>query len=210
MIYSPDPIPKKQNLLQSGSSPIQVHSNAHLFKLHRVRMIQFSNCILTERWNQQTKIMLSVHISGLVQETSWRFEMLKGCTIMCFYCCCYTHLIYLCICSRLMVHVHITRVIEWHKCTKTVSHSASQSRCYLINTVNTQRWAKHSTSTQWRTQKISEGGTFRPNLVMSQINFRWSAEGMTIEGGPEECPRENFAKLHPKICIFVHSGSKFY
>jgi len=26
---------------------------------------------------------------------------------------------------------------------------------------------------------------------------------------PAACPRENFAKLHLKIRIFVHSGSKF-
>jgi len=63
---------------------------------------------------------------------------------------------------------------------------------------------------QWRAQKISEGrGKFRHNRVTSQINFRGSAEGSTILGGPEACPRENFAKLHLKIRIFVHSGSKF-
>jgi len=38
--------------------------------------------------------------------------------------------------------------------------------------------------TQWRTQKISEGGAkFRLNRVTSQINFR-----MTILGGPGACP----------------------
>jgi len=46
---------------------------------------------------------------------------------------------------------------------------------------------------------------------MSQINFRGSAEGttQTILGGPGACPRKNFAELHLKIRIFVHSGSKF-
>jgi len=55
---------------------------------------------------------------------------------------------------------------------------------------------------QWRTQKISErGAKFRHNCVTSQINF-W-------ESDPGSCPRENFAKLHLNIRIFVHSGSKF-
>jgi len=64
---------------------------------------------------------------------------------------------------------------------------------------------------QWRTQKISEGGAkFRHNRVTSQINFRGSAEGTTILGGPGACPRESFAKLHLKRHIFVHSGSKFW
>ena len=63
---------------------------------------------------------------------------------------------------------------------------------------------------QWRTQKISEReAKFRHNCVTSQINFRGSVEGTTILGGPEACPRENFANLHLKIRIFVHSGSKF-
>jgi len=63
---------------------------------------------------------------------------------------------------------------------------------------------------QWRTQKISEGGAkFRRNRVTSQITFRGSVEGTTILGSPGACPRENFAKLHVKIRIFVHSGSKF-
>ena len=64
-------------------------------------------------------------------------------------------------------------------------------------------------SKQWRTQKISEGAKFRHNRVTSQINFRGSAEGTPILGGPRPCPRENFGKLHLKIRIFVHSGSKF-
>jgi len=62
---------------------------------------------------------------------------------------------------------------------------------------------------QWRTQKISEGSKFRRNRVTSQINFSGSAEGTTILGDPGACPRENFAKFHLKIRIFVHSGSKF-
>ena len=63
---------------------------------------------------------------------------------------------------------------------------------------------------QWRTQKISDGGSkFRHNRVTSQINFRGSAESTTIQGGPGACPQENFAKLHLQIRIFVHSGSKF-
>jgi len=59
------------------------------------------------------------------------------------------------------------------------------------------------------TQKISEGAKFRHSRVTSQINFRGSAEGTTILGGPGACPRKNLAKLHLKIRIFVHSGSKF-
>jgi len=51
---------------------------------------------------------------------------------------------------------------------------------------------------------------FCNNRVTSQINFRGSAESTTILGGPAACPRENFAKLHLKIRIFAHSGSKFY
>ena len=59
--------------------------------------------------------------------------------------------------------------------------------------------------TQWRTQKISEGGAkFRLNRVTSQINFR-----MTILGGPGACPRENFAKLHLKIRN-LHLKLRFY
>jgi len=53
------------------------------------------------------------------------------------------------------------------------------------------------------------GAKFRHNRVTSQINFRWSSEGTTILGGSGACPRENFVKLHLKIRIFVHSGSKF-
>jgi len=30
-----------------------------------------------------------------------------------------------------------------------------------------------------------------------------------FSGCPGTCPRENFAKLHLTICMFVHSGSKF-
>jgi len=53
------------------------------------------------------------------------------------------------------------------------------------------------------------GRNFRHNRVTSQINFRGSAEGTTILGDPGACTRENFAKLHLKIRIFVYSGSKF-
>jgi len=49
----------------------------------------------------------------------------------------------------------------------------------------------------------------RGGQVSSQINFRGSAEGTTIVGGPGACSWENFVKLHLKIRIFVHSGSKF-
>jgi len=66
------------------------------------------------------------------------------------------------------------------------------------------------TRKQWRTQKISEGeAKFRHNRGTSQINFRGSVEGTTILGGSGAFPLENFAKLHLKICIFVHSGSTF-
>ena len=65
------------------------------------------------------------------------------------------------------------------------------------------------TWSQWRTQKISEGGKFRHNRMSTQINFRGSAEGTTILGGSAAMPRENFTKLHLIIRIFVHSGSKF-
>jgi len=51
---------------------------------------------------------------------------------------------------------------------------------------------------QWRTQKIPEGGKFRHNRVTSQINFR-----TTILGGSGACPRENFAKLHKKYANYT-------
>ena len=50
---------------------------------------------------------------------------------------------------------------------------------------------------------------FSHNRVMSQINFMGSAEDTTIRGWSGGMPRENFAKLHVKLRIFVHSGSKF-
>jgi len=50
---------------------------------------------------------------------------------------------------------------------------------------------------------------FRHNRETLRINFRGSAEDTTILGDPGACPRENFAKLHLKIRIFVHFGSKF-
>jgi len=59
---------------------------------------------------------------------------------------------------------------------------------------------------QWRTQTISEGGKFRHNRVTSQINFTGSAEGATIQGGPETCPPPGkFCKIAPKnthFCAF--------
>jgi len=58
-------------------------------------------------------------------------------------------------------------------------------------------------------RKFPRGAKFRHNRVTSHINFRGSAEGTTILGGPGACPRENFAKLHLKIRIFVHYGRKF-
>jgi len=63
---------------------------------------------------------------------------------------------------------------------------------------------------QWRTQKISEvRAKFRHNRVTSQINFRGSSDDTTILGVTKAYPWENLAKLHVKIRIFVHSGSKF-
>jgi len=62
----------------------------------------------------------------------------------------------------------------------------------------------------WRTQKISDGGAkFHHICVTSQSNFRGSAEGTTNPADLEVCPRENFAKLHLKLHLFLHSGSKF-
>jgi len=58
-------------------------------------------------------------------------------------------------------------------------------------------------------RKFPRGAKFRHNRVTSQINFRGSSEDITFVGGPEACPMENVAKLHLKICIFVHSGSTF-
>jgi len=55
---------------------------------------------------------------------------------------------------------------------------------------------------QWRTKKISEGGTkFRHNRLTLHINFRGSAGSGGMPQGT--------TKLHLKIRIFVHSGSKF-
>jgi len=44
---------------------------------------------------------------------------------------------------------------------------------------------------------------------MSQINFRESAEGMTILGRSGGKSLGNLKKLHLKIHVFVHSGSNF-
>ena len=54
------------------------------------------------------------------------------------------------------------------------------------------------------------GPKFGHNCVTSQIDFMGSAEGTTILGWFGGMPRKNFAKLHPRIRIFVHSGNKFY
>ena len=51
--------------------------------------------------------------------------------------------------------------------------------------------------------------SFRHNYVTSQINFMGSAKGTTILEWSGGMSRENFAKLHLKIRIFVHSGNKF-
>ena len=45
--------------------------------------------------------------------------------------------------------------------------------------------------------------------MTSLINFTGSAEGTTILEWSGGMPQEYFAKLHLKIQIFVHSGSKF-
>jgi len=58
-------------------------------------------------------------------------------------------------------------------------------------------------------RKFPRGAKFRHNCVTSQINFRGSAEGTTILGLSGGMRREKFAKLHLKIRVFVHSGSKF-
>ena len=63
--------------------------------------------------------------------------------------------------------------------------------------------------TQWRTQKISEGGKFSHNRVTSQINFKGSAEGTTILGRSGDKAPGKFCKITPKIRIFMRSGSKF-
>ena len=53
----------------------------------------------------------------------------------------------------------------------------------------------------WCTQIISEGGK-------SFVTIMWRHKS-TLEGGLGACPLENFAKLHFKKCIFVHSRNKF-
>ena len=50
-------------------------------------------------------------------------------------------------------------------------------------------------------RKFSRGPKFRHNRLTSQINFRGRSPGA--------CPQENVVKLHLKIRIFVHPGSKF-
>ena len=59
-------------------------------------------------------------------------------------------------------------------------------------------------------RKFLRGPKFCHNRVTSQMNLMGSAEGTTILGWSEGMPRENFAKLHLKIRIFVHFGSKFW
>ena len=44
--------------------------------------------------------------------------------------------------------------------------------------------------------------------VSLKINFMGSAEGTTILGWSKSMPRKNFAKLHLKIRIFMHSEGK--
>ena len=63
---------------------------------------------------------------------------------------------------------------------------------------------------QWRTQKVFQGrgAKLGLNRVTSQINFMESAEDTNILGWSGGMPRENFAKLHLKIRIFVHSECK--
>jgi len=59
-------------------------------------------------------------------------------------------------------------------------------------------------------RKFPRGGAkFCHNRVTSQINFRGSAEGMTILGSAEACPRENFAKLHQKYAFFCILEASF-
>jgi len=91
---------------------------------------------------------------------------------------------------------------------RKATHDEEQ-QSFMDNELVDEGPASH-THKQWRMQKISDGGAkFRHDRITSQINFRGSAEGTTILGGPVACPGENFAKLHLKIRIFVHSGSKF-
>jgi len=53
------------------------------------------------------------------------------------------------------------------------------------------------------------GAEFCHNRVTSQINFRGSAKGMTILGGPGAFPRDNFTKLHLKIRILCILEASF-
>jgi len=59
---------------------------------------------------------------------------------------------------------------------------------------------------QWRTQKISDGGSkFRHNRVTSQINFRGSAESTTIQGGSGCMPPGKFCEItltNTNFCAF--------
>ena len=58
-------------------------------------------------------------------------------------------------------------------------------------------------------RKLLRGPKFRHNCVTSQITPIGSAESTTIPGRSGGMPRKNFARLHLKIRIFLHSGSKF-
>ena len=49
----------------------------------------------------------------------------------------------------------------------------------------------------------------RNKVSHNRHNFMGSAEGTTIQRRPGGMPRKNFAKLHLKMRILVHSGSKF-
>jgi len=61
-------------------------------------------------------------------------------------------------------------------------------------------------NSQWRTQKISDGGaSFRHNRVTSQINFQGRAEGRPFQGGPGSMAPGKFCKITLKnthFCAF--------
>ena len=61
MIYSPDPVQIQQNLLQSGSSPIQAQSNAHLWGTVS-RLASYATC--------PSRRHLSHHYQSLVRATT--------------------------------------------------------------------------------------------------------------------------------------------
>jgi len=54
-------------------------------------------------------------------------------------------------------------------------------------------------------ENFQGAGKFRDNCMTSQTNFRGSAAGTTILGGPGACPPEKFCKITPKnthFCTF--------